>query len=207
MNRTLSVLALMMMMAATAVAQSTQSFPNIPIGLYTLGQTYHISTGFEKANADSTPLTLDLSGKEVARVFDALVVRHPDYVWNLRDGVYDLYPRRQDGSLSQLSIANFLLANATREQAQEALFNQPKVKDWLLQHHARRNMAEEGSGLGPGPAGPFPETKRISLSISNVELRSILNQLINKFDRPQWIIGHTMRREYGQDVEYISIEP
>ena len=205
MNRTFGVLTLMML-AASALAQSTQTFPNIPIGLSTLQQTYHISTGFEKANADSRPLTLDLSGKDVARVFDALVVRHPDYVWNLRDGVYDLYPRRQDGSLSQMGVANFLLANAIPVEAEEALFNLPEVKDWLLRHHARRNMAKEGSGLGPGPGGPFPEPKRTSLSLRNVELRSILNQLISKFDRSQWIIGHTMRREYGQDVEYISID-
>src|SRR5712692_10126238 len=201
------IITLLLARQASTFAQSTQSFPNISIGLYTLGQTYHISTGVEMANADPTPLTLDLSGKDVAHVFDALVVRNPGYVWNLRDGVYDLYPGRQDGSLSQLSITNFLLANATREQAQEALFNLPEVKDWLLRHRARRNMAGEWSALGPGPGGPFPEPKRISLSLSNVELRTILNQLITKFDRPQWIIGHTMRKEYGQDVEYISIEP
>src|ERR1700674_2286043 len=153
MDRTFGVLTLMMMMAASAVAQTTQTFTDISIGLDALRRTYHISTGFEVASADTTPFTLDLSGKDVARVFDALIVRNPNYVWTLRDGVYDLYPGRQDGSFSQLSIANFLLANATPEQAQEALFNLPEVKNWLLRHRARRNTAGEGSGLGAGPCG------------------------------------------------------
>jgi len=187
---------------AGALAQSTHSLPNITIALGSIRQTYHILTGFEMADADDAPLTLDLSDKDVARTFDSIAAQRPAYAWNFQDGVYDLYPQRQAEALSQLTVANLTLTNATLEEAQDALFSLPEVRGWLSQHRATRTRrAIAGSGLAAGPGGPFPQPKRISLSLSNVQLRTILNQMTTKFDRPQWIISHVAAKgEFSEDV-------
>jgi len=190
-------------------AQSEQSFQNINIAVQAIRQTHDILTGLEipaTDEANKSPVILDPSGKDLTHVFDLVTARRPAYTWNLQDGVYDVYPRQQAESLSQLNVSVFVLTNNTLDEAQAALFDLPEVKAWLSAHRAARGGGgAEHSGLGPGPAGPFPEPKRVSLSLANVKLYNVLNQLITKFSRAQWIIGHVPAQ--GRFTEYVSIEP
>jgi hypothetical protein len=186
---------------ANSLSPSAQTLPSVTIALGNVREIYHIPIGFEIADADRDPVILDLSDKDVGHIFDSIVVQRPGYIWNLQDGVYDIFPRQRSESLSELTIANFVLINATLEEVQESLFNLPEVKNWFSLHHARRNEARGGSILGPGPGGPFPEPTRVSITLSNVQLRTILNQVIGKFDRAQWTIGHLATKgEYAQSV-------
>jgi hypothetical protein len=194
---------------ATFAARPEQSFQNINIALQAVRQTRGILTGLEIPTADEankSPISFDPSGNDLAHVFDLLVAGRPAYAWNLQDGVYDVYPRQQAESLAQLNVSAFVLTNSTLDEAQAALFDLPEVKAWLSAHRAARGGGgAEHSGLGPGPAGPFPQPKRVSLSLANVKLYNVLNQLITKFGRAQWIIDHVPAQ--GQFTEYVSIEP
>jgi hypothetical protein len=190
-------------------AQSVHSYQNINIAMQAIRQAHGVLTGLEipaTDEANKKPVTFDPSGRDIARVFDSVVARRPAYSWSLNDGVYDVYPKQQGESLSRLNVAAFVLTDSTLDEAQAALFNLPEVKEWLTAHHAARGGGGAGhSGLGPGPAGPFPQPKRVSLTVTNVRLYTILNQLISKFGRTQWIIGHVPVE--GQYDEYVSIEP
>jgi hypothetical protein len=186
------------------LAQFQQSFPNVDIALKTVRQVYSVSTGFESdsADVDGVPVTLDLSGQDVGAVFDALARQRSVYVWSAQDGVYDLYPSSQAESLLRVSVAHFSVADATYREVQSALFNLPEVRDWLSQHHAARNGLINSTAAMPPRDAPHAEPKKISLTLSNVQLRSILNQVISKFDVNQWFIAHVTAN--GQ--KYVSID-
>lgn len=199
------ILALLFLLSqSTAFAQLQTGFANVTTALSIIRQNYKVRIGFE-VDDDATAATADLSSKDIRSALDSLVAHKPTCTWSLEDGVYDFYPRSQTEALSDLSITSFVLSNGTLEEARDALFDLPEVRNWLSQHGAIRNAGQNGS-LFVVP-GVRPEPQRVSLSLANVQLRSILNQLIMKFSREQWVIGHVVRREYGKDVHYVSIEP
>jgi hypothetical protein len=198
---------LVMASQATAPAQNAQSFQNMYIALHAVRAIHHIPAGLEIPAADEgnkTPITFDPSGINLTSVFDSLVAQRPVYAWSFEDGVYDVYPRQQADALSQLSVANFVLTNNTREEAREAIFNLPEVRDWLSRHRAVRGalLLAESRLITPGVPPPAP--KRVSLTLANVPLRIVLNQVIKEFGRPEWIISHRPRT--GEYTEEVSIQ-
>jgi len=188
--------------AITANAQSTRSFAGIGLALRAVTQGYHIATGFEKAIGDSdvSPIAVDLSGNDVARVLDSLIAQRPSYTWNLEDGVYDIYPKGDN--LSQVMVRTFLLTNGTLGEARNALLNLPEFEKWYLDHRTNGRNIISDSHLAPGRgAPPAAEPKRVSLTLNDVQVRTILNQLIAKFDRPSWSMAHE-----GEKGERVSVQ-
>jgi hypothetical protein len=172
------------------IAQSAETFSNIDFALRAIRQTFNVSTGFETAvgDLDKTPVTLDVSGNSVTRVFDALVAQRPNYVWSLKDGFYDVYPKAPN--FSQLSVANYIVRDVSLRGAVDAIENAPEIKRWLTHRRKRRidlmNIAR---------AGPPPLQKRRSLALKNVQVRTILNQVYSSFGETQWTIWHQ-----GQEI-------
>jgi len=190
-----------------SLAQSALSFPNTNIALHSVRQVYQLLVGFEISSdvtLENTPIELDLSGMDEASAFDAIVKQRTGYVWNMENGIYNFYPKRQNDSLSQLIIGNFVVTDATFRDIQSALFNQPEVREWLRLHHAIRSGLINSTAAMPPKGAPVPEPKKISLNLRNMQLRLILNQVISKLGTDQWIIGHVAAK--GQFAEYVSIE-
>jgi len=189
------------------VPQSAKTYSSIGLALQAIRQTFNVSTGIEHpiGDADESAVTLDLAGKDVSRVFDDLVAQRPAYVWNFKDGVYNVYPKMKVDSLSQLTVRNYVLTDATLEEAKEALVNLTEVKKWLSQRRATANWPGAVSVLGPGPGGPFRrlEPVKTSLALNKVPFRMVLNQLTSRFGGMQWNIWHQGRN--GQFIHiYIS---
>jgi hypothetical protein len=174
--------------------QPAQTFENIGLALQAIRQTFYVSTGFENAigDLDKTPVTLDLSGNDLARVFDALVAQRPSYVWSLKDGFYDVYPKMKAQSFSQLSVASYAVKDATLREAVEAIDKLPKVRRWLTHRHVRRADLIGGSRLMPPRGAVYtpPPQRRLSLALKNVQVRTILNQVYSKFGETDWTIWH-----------------
>jgi hypothetical protein len=190
----LSVALLSLQAPVQGVAQSAQTFSNINFALQAIRQSFYVSTGFENAigDLDKTPVTLDLSGNDVARVFDALVAQRPSYGWSLKDGFYDVYPKMRAQSFSQLSVANYAVRDATLREAVDAIDKLPKVQRWLTHRHSRRGDLIAGSRLMPprgAPVEPQPQRRR-SLALKNVQVRTILNQIYSNFGETHWAIWH-----------------
>jgi hypothetical protein len=95
-------------------------------------------------------------------------------------------------SLSQLTVRNYVLTDATLQEAKEALVNLAEVRKWLSQRNATANWPEAGSVLEPGPGGLFrlPEPVRRTLALNKVPFRMVLNQLMSRFGGMQWNIWH-----------------
>jgi hypothetical protein len=174
--------------------QPAQTFENIGLALQAIRQTFNVSTGFENAigDLDKSPVMLDLSGNDVARVFDALVAQRRTYVWRLNDGFYDVYPKMNADNFSHLRVASYVVTDATLREAVDAIDKIPKVQRWLTHRHTKRADLIGGSRLMPprgAPVEPQPQRRR-SLALKNVEVRTILNQIYNNFGETHWAIWH-----------------
>ena len=193
------------------VAQSAQTYSSIGLALQAIRQNFNVSTGIEHpvGDADESPVTLDLSGNDVSRVFDNLVAQRPTYVWSLKDGVYDVYPRMKGESLSQLTVGNYVLSDTTFQEAKEAIVNLKEVRKWLSQRRATANWPDAASVFLPGPGGPFlrSEPVRRSLALNKVPLRTVLNQLMTRFGGMQWNIWHQGGRHFRKmEDQYSTFE-
>jgi hypothetical protein len=180
------------------MAQSAETFPNIDFALQAIRQTFNASTGFETAvgDIDKIPITLDLSGNSVTRVFDALVTQRPNYVWSLRDGFYDVYPKLKAQSFSQVNVANYVVRDATLSEAVDAIEKLPEIKRWLTDRRKRRVDLMNVTRTGPPP----PQERR-SLALENVQVRTILNQVYSSFGETQWTIWH-QRQDIGMSFSF-----
>jgi len=179
---------------ADSMAQSAQTFSNISDALEAVRQNFHVSTGFENAigDLDKTPVTLTLSGNNVAPVFDALTVQRPSYAWSLEDGFYDVYPKMKAQTFSQISVARYTAKDATLREAVEAIDKLPSAQRWLAHRHLRRADLIGGSRLMP-PRGDSVQPdlqRRPSLDLKKVQVRTILNQVYRKFGETHWTIWH-----------------
>jgi hypothetical protein len=157
-----------------------------------------VSTGFEAAvgDIDKIPITLDLSENSVTRVFDALVTQRPNYVWSLRDGFYDVYPKLKVQSFSQVNVANYVVRDVTLREAVDAIEKLPEIKRWLTDRRKSRVDLMNVTRTGPPP----PQERR-SLALENVQVRTILNQVYSSFGETQWTIWH-QRQDIGMSFSF-----
>jgi hypothetical protein len=174
------------------MGQSAETFSNIDFALQAIRQTFYVSTGFETAagDLDKTPVAFDVSVNNVARVFDALVAQRPNYVWSLKDGFYDVYPKIKAQSFTQQKVANYEVRDATLREAVDAIDKLPKIQRWLA--HRRKKRVDL---MNVTRIGPPPPQKRRSLALKNVQVRTVLNQVYSSFGETQWTIWHQ-----GQDI-------
>ena len=191
MKLSISILLCSVGLVPPAVGQSTRSFDRVTAALMAVQQTHGILTGLEiaaKDGANKGGIVLDLPEIDTTRLLDMLVKQRPLYVWHRDDIVYNLYPMQKSKSLAQVSIADFVVADATLQQVHDAISNLPEVRRWVMRHHAI-TVGAPGSGSIVSVAGVMPEPKRISLSLHNVQLCTILNQVIRGFGEWRWVIG------------------
>jgi hypothetical protein len=75
------VILLSLQLPSPGVSQSVETFSDISHALEAIRQNFHVFTGFENAigDLDKTPVSPDLSTKDVARVFDAFIAQRTAY--------------------------------------------------------------------------------------------------------------------------------
>jgi hypothetical protein len=175
-------------------AQSTQKFSTLNLALQDIRQTYGVSTGFEAAGADrdQTPITIELSNPTVGNVFDSIILQKPNYTWIYQEGVYDIYPKNQAECLSGLQISSYSVAAATPQEASDAITRLPEVQSWLAQNHLTRNEIKSTTG--------WPKMQTISLTLNNIPLRTLLNQLARKAGDESW---NAFR--WGDKMQFVAI--
>lgn len=180
---------------ASGLRPLTQTFSQIDLAIQAVRTNYAVPTGLETdiADQDNTPITLDFSGGDIAQVLDALVAQRPAYLWSHEDGVYDVYPKIKTHSVGDLTVALYVLQDATPLAASDSISDLPEVRIWIEEHHLTRRE------IFSGQRWSNPQAK-ISLMLRNVRLRTILNQLIRKFGNEQWTVSH-----YGEKKEFIGI--
>jgi hypothetical protein len=113
-----------------------------------------------------------------------------------------LYPSSQAESLSQLTIANFVVTDSELQPTKAAIFNLLEVRQWLSRHRAVMNGLINSTAAMPPRDAPNRGPKKISLNLSNVQLRSILNQVMTTFGAHQWFISQAA----AEGQKYVSID-
>jgi len=179
---------------------SEQIFTKIDLALQAFQQNYKVPTGIEYAeadaeNSDNAPITVDFSSKDPGVVFRSMASQKPAYVWNLEDGVYELYPKSPPDRVSDMTIALYYVKDATPQEASDALTRLPELQLWLSEHHATRSEIMHGPRWGVDP-----DRTRISLELHNVPLRAILNQLFRKVGSSGWGISR-----WGDKKQFLAI--
>ena len=178
-------------------AQTAETFTKIDLALQAVRQGYGIPTGieFSNADADNTPIILDLSVKDPAALFESIALQRPAYVWKLEGGIYELYPKATPERVSDMGIALYYVNDATPQEASDAITRLPELQRWLSDHHAMRSEIV----LGPR-WGEHSEQTKISLELHNVPLRAILNQLFSKVGSNGWSIAR-----WGDKKQFLAI--
>jgi hypothetical protein len=172
-----------------------QTYPTLTGALDGIGAKYKAHLGLEYAfdDTDGTPLTLDLSAATIEPVLDQLIAQQPQYAWCLKGGVYDIYPRSNPDSVLDVVVSRFSINDANPAEASTAISELPEVKEWLANRGVVRRELEA--------SGPKQEPKlRISVALTDVTLRRILDRLILQPGRVYWVV---MR--YGDDQEFLGI--
>lgn len=173
----------------------TESFPSMSTAIDAIATKYNVRVGVEYAQDDSDrfAIAVDLSTPNPVAAFNSLIAQKPEYTWSLSEGVYDLHPKSRSGSLLDVNIQTFSLNRATPEQISVTIDNLPEVKTWLATHHVRRRELDMGSTSGAS-------APRITLSLSDITVRTILNRIILESGRTRWTVIR-----YGNKGQYIGI--
>jgi|ERR1700735_273531 len=177
-----------------ASTQNFQSFSHVADALAEVASALKVSVGFEAGanDSDNGPVKLDIADKNVVGILNDIVQQCPAYEWSFEDGVYDVYPKDQRSSLSNVTVRQFAIRNVTPNDASQTLSSLPEVRNWLSEHGLTRQE------FYTGPR--WKSHERISLELDNVQIRRILNNLMAKVGNTQWTIVR-----YGDKKEYIGI--
>lgn len=179
-----------------ALPQSSvaETFAGLAPAVRAIGTRYNIHIGLEYASGyEDSPVTLDLSARKAEIVLSQLVAQKPQYAWSTRDGVFDVRPVSKSDSVLDIEVARFSLARASREQASKAIGEIPVLKAWLAGHNVVRRELQAGSLQRDSKT-------RISLTLTDVTLRMILNELIVKFGSVDWVVVR-----YGDEGQFLGI--
>ncbi len=181
------------------VGQAPRTFPSEREALAALKTRYGLALGIEASakNPDPPqgPITLHLPPGDAAKAFDELVAQLPNCVWELRDGVYDLHPKDATASILDERILSFSVVGASPAEASDAITRLPEVQRWLALRGVTRREIETGAmSLAAKSAG------KATLSLRNVSLRTVLNNLAKQFPSQQWSVVL-----YGNQAQYLAI--
>src|SRR5215510_10585005 len=139
---------------------------DIPIGL----EVAMNSNGFDKLRMDFKKATLE-------EVLNRVVAEHPEYSWEVRDGVVNVFPRhgRQDPIVKEIlgtEIETFSLKERTVTwEVERALLDTPELSA-VMKGHSLTTPGFAFSGFY------FPNVGRnFKLDVSNMSVRSILNNI------------------------------
>jgi len=191
----LAILVLVQSDVQPLLVLTAQTFSTMSAAVDAIATQYQVRVGLELAtnDPDRLPISLDLSGTIVAPALDSLVTQKPDYTWKVTDGVYNIYPKLAKDSVLNLHILTFSVTNATAREVSSAIGALPEVKEWMLRHGVKRREIETGSRWRESDP-------RVTLSLKNVPLRSILNHVLKERKAKEWIV-----LRYGEKQEYIAI--
>ena len=181
--------------SAFLVGAQAETFATLTDAQDAITQKYRVRIGLEYApnDSDRTPIILDLSSDRIEPVLSQLVTQKSQYMWKLEDGVYDVYPKSNSGSILDVGIGAFKITNASLRQVSDAIDQLPEVKDWLAKQRVSRRELQ----VGPSTVTPISE---VTFMVNNVTLRSLLNRLIGEFGIMEWIV-----ERYGDAQQYIGI--
>lgn len=178
----------------SSFGQASRTWSTLDQSMTAVQDRFHVAIGVEMAGGDpdKDPISLDLSGSDPARAFEQIVAQRPQYRWSLQDGAYVLYAANDRSSVLDVSIASYSVKNLSVDEASDALSKLPEVQQWLGAHNVRRRELEAWGSHAP--------KDRISVSLTGVKLRDVLNAIAAQSTRKRWTVIR-----YGETMQYLAI--
>lgn len=161
--------------------------------LSTLSVDEKIPIGFELALSHKNEYHLNVNADNITlqEVLDRIAEQEPAYRWEVRDGVINIIPTKsRDDFVEKLlntPIHRFNLPKVPGKfQIRDKIVELPEVVDLL-----------KANGVTASHYGYFyrsPNThtdSNLSLSISNTDVRGILNKVIRESEHKMWIVSRS----------------
>src|SRR2546421_3605098 len=144
-------------------------------------------------------LNIAVNNAKLKDILDMIVRQEPDYRWVVRDGVINLTPAQsRDQFIEELlntPVHCFAPAKGLGEFAIiDAIMDLPEVRDLLK----ARGITALRQGFFYRPS--IYTDKEVSLSITNTNVRGVLNMIIRKSEYKMWRIGRS-----GKNREFLEM--
>ena len=178
---------------------------NIHLTLSTLANQYKLPIGLEVAADDDLlkerNLSVRVKAGTVKDVLDAVATQCPDYTWELKDDVINVFPKRPNRDpLLENILAVRLKAFAIQEGTARIEFTKAVVNSHELSSLLEANglsveyeifSKHDISALG----------RRFSVNASDVTVKSLLNQVIKRSETKYWLLNR-----YGENRQYLLLK-
>jgi hypothetical protein len=170
------------------------------ISLRRLAQLCQVPIGFE-ATPDGDSSSTGLEGPRIAlmkgtirEALDALMVAEPCYAWEQTRGVVNVFPRERIDSLPNVTLRRFKVNAVLLSKTTTKICHCPEVRSWM----ARAGASEKS--LSTLPSRAILNEQLISLDLSNVPVRGVLNQIIKASRSCYWCYFR-----YGRNNSFFSL--
>jgi hypothetical protein len=164
---------------------------NVHLALSALANEYGMPIGLEVAaeGGEGPKISLDLQGRPLREVLDAITAQDPRYEWKLVDSVINVFPKEgRDEFLRDLletRVSRFAIEKGT------GLFDIRRLITEAPEVRAKLERAGISHGVGGFVTNAdFAEAAPgFALDVSGLTLREILNSVIAKSKTKYWIVN------------------
>lgn len=178
---------------------------NIHLALSKLANQYKLPIGLEVAADDDLlkerKVSVRVRAGTVKDVLDAVATQCPDYTWELKDDVINVFPKRPNRDpLLENILAVRLKAFAIEKGTARIEFTKAVVSSHELSSLLEANglnveyeifSKHEIRALGRG----------FSVNVSDVTVKSLLNQVIKRSETKYWLLNR-----YGENRQYLLLK-
>ena len=178
---------------------------NIHLALSKLANQYKLPIGLEVAADDDLlkkrNLSVRLKAGTVKDVLDAVATQCPDYTWELKDEVINVFPKRPNRDpLLENILAVSLKAFAIEEGTARIEFTKAVVSSHELSSLLKANgLNVEYEIFSKHDIGALG--RGFSVNVSHVTVKSLLNQVIKRSETKYWLLNR-----YGENRQYLLLK-
>lgn len=172
--------------------------------LSTLSVDKRVPIGFEVAldHKDEYHLTIDVENATLHDVLNIIVQQEPGYMWQVRDGVINIMPiQGRDDFVERLlntPVRRFTPPKKPGKfQIRDAIAELPEVVTFLK---GTRITASHYAYSYRYPS--LYTNEKIDLSISNTDVRGVLNKVIRDSEHKMWMVSRSGKNLSSLDISF-----
>jgi hypothetical protein len=178
---------------------------NIHLALSKLANQYKLPIGLEVAADDDLlkerNLSVRVKAGTVKDVLDAVASQCPDYTWELKEDVINVFPKQPNRdplleNILAVKLKSFAIEKGTaRIEFTKAVVSSHELSS-LLEANGLNVEYEIFSKHDIGALG-----RGFSVNVSDVTVKSLLNQVIKRSETKYWLLNR-----YGENRQYLLLK-
>ena len=176
---------------------------NIHLFLSAFAYKYNIPVGLEVALNDdlneNKPIVINMQNGTVKDVLNSVIEQNPEYTWEVDNQVINIFPKQnRDLILKQfleVKFSKFIVKNETSKFGlRESIAKSEEARKFLNNN----NVSVENEVFTSRDITKLG--RNFTLDIENVDIKSLLNQVIRNSQTRYWIVNR-----YGKNKEYLLL--